>query len=93
MYTEIDRLIDLLEIEGIPCEVTDDACGNSMNQVWYPSREESICDAISHEYSYGGREGLIEIMGLTENNDDVEGWLYAEQVYYRIRRHYYSNKK
>ena len=43
-------------------------------------------DAICHEYSYGGREGLLEIMGLVDDEicDDVEGWLTAENVFARI---------
>lgn len=90
MTTEIKRLVELLENARIPFELTDDVMGNENNQVWYPSHEGSICDVICHGYSYGGREGLLEIMGLVdpEIGDDVEGYLKAEEVFNRIRNHY-----
>ena len=97
MTKEIGKLINLLFDHCIPFEVTDDACGNRYNQVWYPSKEESVCDAICHEYSYGYEMGLLEMMGLlTENEskvDSVVGWLTAEQVFERIWRHWFDNHK
>lgn len=42
-----------------------------------------ICDgwdAICHEYSYGGEEGLIEVMGLPQCDGDVIGYLTATEV-------------
>lgn len=44
-------------------------------------------DAICHKYSYGGPEGLLEIMGYIVRSDwdeDVEGWLTAEDVLSRL---------
>ena len=85
MKREIKRLVKMLENSNIPFELTDDVMGNSDNQIWYPNYNESICDVICHEYSYGGKDGYLEIMGLSENHDDdVEGWLIAEDVYNRI---------
>ena len=48
-----------------------------------------ICDdwdAICHEYSYGGKNGLIEIMGsiVKTEDDDVEGCLTAKEILNRI---------
>lgn len=37
-------------------------------------------DAICHNHSYGGREGLIEIMGLPQCEGDVIGYLTAKEV-------------
>ena len=37
-------------------------------------------DAICHSGSYGHEDGLIEIMGLPQCQDDVIGWLTAEDV-------------
>ena len=86
MRNEMITLIDKLEAAHIPHEVTADICGTP--QVWYPSRDNSICDVICHPYSYGGDEGLLEIMGLlTEEEaecDDVVGWLDAKNVFARI---------
>ena len=48
-----------------------------------------ICDgwdAVCHEFSYGGKNGLIEIMGdiVKVEGDDVEGYLTAETILNRI---------
>lgn len=37
-------------------------------------------DAICHEYSYGGKNGLIEVMGLPQCEGDVIGCLTADEV-------------
>ena len=93
MKREIERLVKMLENTNIPYELTDDAMGNSNNQIWYPNHKKPICDVICHEYSYGGKDGYLEIMGLSENEyDDVEGWLTAEQIFYRIHENYYGIK-
>lgn len=51
---------------------------------YYGHRDELICDAVCHSGSYGHEEGLLEIMGLTHNDDSVEGWLTSEEVFDRI---------
>ena len=90
MKREIERLIEMLTNADIPFEVTDDVMGNSNNQIWYPNFEKHICDVICHEYSYGGKDGYLEIMGLSDNEyDDVEGWLTAEQVFERISSNFF----
>jgi hypothetical protein len=37
-------------------------------------------DAICHDYSFGHENGLLEVMGLPQCDDDVIGYLTAEQV-------------
>lgn len=37
-------------------------------------------DAVCHSGSYGHEKGLIEVMGLPQCQDDVIGWLTAEDV-------------
>lgn len=37
-------------------------------------------DAVCHSGSYGHENGLIEVMGLPQCQDDVIGWLTAEDV-------------
>ena len=95
MTNEIKKLANMLTAANIPYELTADMLKNPDNQLWYPSRKDNVMDAISHEYSYGGDEGLIEIMGLlTEEEaeyDNVVGYLTAEDVYKRIVRHYHFN--
>ena len=91
MKREIKRLVQMLKSSNIPFELTDDVMDNSDNQVWYPNRKKCICDVICHEYSYGGSDGYLEIMGLSENEyDDVEGWLTAEEVYNRIYKYHWG---
>ena len=47
-----------------------------------------VWDAICHEHSYGGEQGLLEIMGelvdVVSDNDTVVGWLTAEDVLKRV---------
>ena len=90
MKREIKRLVKMLENANIPFELTDDVMDNSDNQVWYPNHDEKICDVICHKYSYGGEDGYLEMMGLTEDDYDVEGWLTAEQVFRRIYNDYFE---
>jgi hypothetical protein len=49
-------------------------------------------DAIEHYASYGRSEDLLEIMGLLtseeEGYDSVKGYLTAEDVFQRIKKHY-----
>ena len=42
--------------------------------------EDGDWDAVCHSGSYGHEKGLIEVMGLPQCEDDVIGWLTAEQV-------------
>lgn len=63
-------------------------------QVFYPTREEPelVMDAIEHYGSYGKDEDKLEIMGLLtpdeEEHDSVLGYLTAEDVFERIRKHH-----
>lgn len=43
-------------------------------------------DAICHSGSYGHERGLLEIMGIIvrEDDDEVEGWLTAEEILQRL---------
>lgn len=86
MKKEMEKLIAALTALEIPFEVFSDMFGN--DQVWYPTRENPKMDVICHQYSYGGSEGLLEIMGLlTEEEsecDSVVGYLDAENVLARI---------
>lgn len=92
MRNEMVTLIDMLASANIPFELTTDVCGNKNNQIFYPSYKDRICDIICHEFSYGGRDGLLEIMGLLDEEeqeyDDVVGWLTAENVFARIYTHF-----
>lgn len=88
--TEMQKLIILFVKTNVPFEVTTNY---NTPQVWYPSKKNAVCDVICNPYSYGHEYGLLEIMGLVDEEkvgDSVEGYLSAEQVFSRIIKHYYS---
>lgn len=89
--TEMYKLINLLINAKIPFEVVE---LYDTPQVCYPSNSSRICDAVCHSGSYGHEQGLLEIMGLsTDPDDDIEGYLTAEEVYKRISQDYEKNKE
>lgn len=85
--TEMDSLIAMLEEVGIPFEVRE-IFGTP--QVFYPNRKDAVCDVICHWMSLGYEQGLLEIAGLTRNDDSVEGFLTSWEVYKRIADHWRS---
>ena len=85
IHTEITKLAVLLAKEDIPFELVAWDCGGEATiQIASPSKENCVVDAICHKYSYGGKQGLIEVMGsanLNLPNDDVVGWLTANEAF------------
>ena len=94
--TQMEKLENMLNLSNIPFEITEH--WSNTKQIWYPSRENPICDVIcfgeaSLGGSYGHEEGLLEIMGLVDEEktgDSVEGWLTAEEVFDRIWDDYFD---
>lgn len=91
-FQEILRLDKMLNEANIPHVLTRVMDGW---QVAYPvARNETNCvmDAVEHNGSYGRGEDKLEIMGLLtpeeEEYDEVLGYLTAEEVFERIRKHY-----
>ena len=91
--TQMEKLENMLNISNIPFEITEH--WSHTEQIWYPSRENPICDVVcfsdaglDRSYglggSYGHEEGLLEIMDLVDGEKTVEGWLTAEKVFDRI---------
>lgn len=92
--TEMEKLINKLAKTDIPYELTVQPTTNSI-QVWYPTQKNPVCDVICHKYSYGGKDGLLEIMGLVDEaktGDTVEGCLTADEVFERIAKHHRTHK-
>ena len=96
-YQEILRLQKMLEEADIP-----HAFGKWMDgwMVCYPvarPSEECVIDAIENSHSYGYHEDKLEIMGLLtpeeEAEDSVVGYLTAEDVFERIRKHWEENRE
>lgn len=86
---QMELLKRMLDTSGVPYEIYNHSIFNS-EIICYPSKDERISDAICQYGSYGYEEGLIEIIGLTENDDEVEGNLSALEVYERWAKHYRS---
>ena len=91
--TEMAKLAERLMQNKIPFEIVYmnkeifSRGGESVPQIWYPNRKHPVCDVICHKFSYGGDRGLLEIMGLTDD-EDVEGYLTSEEVFKKIYAHY-----
>ena len=64
----------------------------------YPANTGRVCSVIEHDYSYGREKDLLEIQGLMtkkeykETQDNVIGYLTAEDVFQRIENHWKSIK-
>ena len=83
--TEMKKLEIMLDTFNVPFEITTHYSGTK--QIWYPSCENSVCDAICFSGSYGYEDGLLEIMGLVNEEEidgSVEGYLTAEEVFERM---------
>lgn len=89
---EFEKLVAMLDNAGIPYERDDSNGIFSMNRIKYPSKENCECSVIYGFGSYGYDDGTLEIMGLLtpeeEEYDQVIGWLTADEVFERIRKHY-----
>lgn len=93
-YTEILRLKGMLDEAKIPNEFHKFMDGW---QVVYQSDDSHrIMDAVEHYGSYGQENNLLEIMGLLtpeeDEYDSVAGYLTAQNVFDRIKKHYEEHK-
>lgn len=94
-YNEILRLKGMLEKAKIPFEFSKIFNGY---HIVYPNNHFTECSVIEHDYSYGSEKDLLEIQGLMtkkeykETLDNVIGYLTAEDVFQRIKKHWKSIK-
>lgn len=83
-YNEIIKLHEMLTKADIPHEFTEEWGGH---HILY-SCMGYTCSVIEHDYSYGNKRDLLEIMGLLtpeeSAQDSVAGYLTADDVFNRI---------
>lgn len=91
-YKEIIKLKEMLEQAKIPFHFSEK---NGGFHICYPGAGFfCICSVIEHDGSYGRNQDLLEIMGLMtkkelkKTQDTVIGYLTADNVFKRIKRHY-----
>lgn len=96
-YKEIIRLKEMLEQAKIPFHFSELFGGF---HICYPKAGRFCkCSVIEHNGSYGRTRDSLEIMGLMtkkeikETKDTVLGYLTAENVFQRIKRHYFKECK
>lgn len=96
-YREIIKLKEMLEMASIPFCFSK--LFNGYHIVYRDKGDELICSVIEHGYSYGHEKDLLEIIGLMtkkekrKTQDDVLGYLTANNVYQRIKKHYLKERK
>lgn len=82
--TEINKLAQMLAKADVPFEIVAWVLdGEAVIQIASPSKKNCVVDAVSHKFSYGGTEGLLEVLGSANPNcpnDDVVGWLTANEA-------------
>ena len=88
---ELNKLERYLRANGYNYERIDKEGTFDRHQIIVYDRrtgEEYLWDAICHFGSYGGDEGLLEIMGTINENDydDVEGWLTAKDIIKKLEK-------
>lgn len=89
-FAEMDKLEQLLVEADIPYEKERMFGGKHLT---YPRKgDDQVCSIILHKGSYGRHNGLLEIMGLLTDKelayDDVAGYLTADDVFGRIKKHW-----
>lgn len=73
--TEMEKLCEMLEERGIDFELRSLHGGP---QIMCPCTDNKVIDAVCHWGSYGGSQGLLEILSNYEK--DVVGWLTADEA-------------
>ena len=97
MYNEILRLKDMLTKANIPFWWKPHHFDGYL--LAYPEKDAVICSVIEFSSSYGSKGDLLEIQGLMtkeekkRHDDDVLGYLTAENVFDRIKKHWDKQRR
>lgn len=93
MRDEMDTLVDKLNIANIPYEVELEADFGAINlHLFYPKKTDnfnSMCSIICNKYSYGGKDGLLEMYGRFA--EDPIGYLTANEAFAYIYTDYMNS--
>lgn len=93
---EIEKLKKLLEEEGIPFEYTKQTTTGKIHRILYPNGENTVCEVVQESSIDVETDNLLVITGLLtieeSENYIVVGHLMAEDIYYRIKRHWIEAK-
>lgn len=73
-FHAITTIAAFCKSNNIPFDLHELYDGYQLRFPWFSG------DVIIHSYSYGGEGGSFETMGFSSDNDDVRGYLTAEQV-------------
>ena len=94
--TEIEKLISYLykNVDGDERRVITQSCMGGQQVIVCDANGNWLWDAVCHQHSYGGNQGLIEVMEQSKENyilteeerecDDVLGYLTAEDIIKRL---------
>lgn len=98
--SEMYKLINLLIKTHIPFEVVEDTFFEKTTpHIYYPCAENPKCSIVCHEFSYGGKKGKLESLGLTDyftevpDYDEPIGWQDAEEIFEAICSDYLKGIK
>lgn len=93
MNTEMEKLITMVDnanYENCVEEIFDTP------QLILKKNGARVGDVICHKYSFGGDNGLLEILGCgikdSDGEDDAKGYLTAEECFEIIREYYESQR-
>lgn len=100
--TQMNRLEQMLKEAGIPYEREDRESipreevirrgydhFYDRHEIFYPDKARHISDVVCFHGTYGWEDGLLEQMGLLPDCEDtVQGYLTAEEVFERWKKHY-----
>lgn len=85
--THFEALMIMLTREGIPFKVAVQPYYGTPQILILDADGEVVGDVICHSYSYGGADGLLELMGCgTERLEEgVLGWLTASRACFLVK--------
>ena len=87
MMNEMTKLIIVLNTLGIAHTVTYQREYDNAPQVWFNNDFDVICN----KYSYGGKDGLLEMWDKNSEDGDTIGYLTAKDVIAYILKNFENN--